>query len=61
MSVIKKKYKCIGCGESRPCFVETNQVENDGTWFEIDELKCILDETNQTSYNWKEIELTPKQ
>lgn len=57
MSKIKtKKFKCNGCGEDRPCFVETNQEENSlGIDFQIEELKCILDETNQTSYNWEQL------
>ena len=51
----KRKYKCEGCGKDRPCFVETNQEISDFSWLEIESLKCILDETNQTSYNWEEI------
>lgn len=48
-----KRYICYGCGKSRPCIVSTNQEK----WVEdeIDNLKCILDSTNQTSYNWKEL------
>lgn len=50
-----KRFKCTGCGEDRPCFVETNQEEvfPFGDMI-VDDLKCILDETNQTSYNWEE-------
>ena len=52
----KRKYKCEGCGADRPCFVETNQEPSNFDYLEIENLKCILDETNQTSYNWEEIE-----
>jgi len=47
----KQKYVCYGCGKDRPCFVETNQ-EQRSLNVEIEDLKCILDETNQTSYKW---------
>ena len=52
----KRKFKCTGCGDDRPCFIESNQEPN--RVFDhstVDDLKCILDETNQTSYNWEEI------
>ena len=52
MSIIKRNFKCTGCGDDRPCFVTTNQEKGD---HQLDELKCILDDTNQTSYNWEEI------
>ena len=52
----KRKFKCEGCGKSRPCFVETNQEPSGITVIEED-LKCILDETNQTSYEWVEVSL----
>lgn len=52
--VQKRKFKCTGCGESRPCFLETNQ-ESNNIMDVIEDLKCVLDETNQTSYNWQEI------
>ena len=48
----KRKFKCIGCGESRPCFVETNQTM-DPYFDEIDRLVCILDATNK-SFDWIE-------
>ncbi len=49
----KQILKCTGCGEDRACILEINQEQYD---YEIvNNLKCILDETNQTSYNWKEI------
>ena len=55
MSEIKtRKYVCMGCGKDRPCFVETNQEDSEFRYFEIEELKCILDSTNQTSYNWEQ-------
>lgn len=50
-----KRFKCTGCGEYRPCFVETNQESRDTADKIIEDLKCILDSTNQTSYNWKEM------
>jgi hypothetical protein len=56
MSIVKRKFKCDGCGKDRPCFVETNQEEGVIAFYDATEdLKCILDETNQTSYNWVEI------
>jgi len=54
MKTEKRKYKCEGCGESRPCYVETNQEPSNITEI-IEDLKCILDETNQTSYFWVEV------
>jgi len=54
-----RKYKCIGCGIERPCYVETNQ-EQSVISFPIEDLKCILDETNQ-SYSWVEIEWPGKE
>ena len=56
----KRKYKCNGCGEDRPCYVETNQ-EPSAITDVIEDLKCILDETNQTSYFWVEIYNTDKE
>ena len=50
--MVKIKLKCTGCGEDRPCYLEVNQERWDDY---ADDLKCVLDETNQTSYNWKEI------
>ena len=47
------KFKCNGCGDDRPCYLEVNQEQT--TWQTIEELKCVLDGTNQTSYNWVEI------
>lgn len=56
MSEIKtRKYKCTGCGEDRPCYLESNQEPNSNDWMQVEELKCVLDETNQTSYNWVEV------
>lgn len=48
----KQNYVCYGCGKDRPCFVETNQEQTDFFVAEIEDLKCILDETNQTGYKW---------
>lgn len=54
--IFTRKFKCEGCGKDRPCIVETNQEkDSQGLWHQEEELKCILDETNQTSYDWKEI------
>lgn len=57
METERRKFKCEGCGKSRPCYVETNQEPSDITIIEED-LKCILDATNQTSYKWEEISLS---
>jgi hypothetical protein len=54
MEIEKRKYKCEGCGASRPCFVETNQ-KSGCIFVVIEDLRCILDETNQTGYDWVEI------
>ena len=55
MSIVKRKFKCTGCGDGRPCILETNQGRKEIPFYDaIDDLKCVLDETNQTSYNWKE-------
>jgi len=55
--IIKRKYKCTGCGIDRPCIAETNQEKAQIAFYdEIENLKCILDPTNQTSYNWKEVQ-----
>ena len=56
MTLVTRKFKCTGCGEDRPCFLETNQGIKEITFYDsVDDLKCVLDETNQTSYNWKEV------
>ena len=49
--IYKRKFECNGCGDSRPCFLQANQDSYDF----IEDLKCVLDSTNQTSYNWIEI------
>lgn len=54
MQTEKRKYKCEGCGSARPCYVETNQ-EPSNISIPIEDLRCILDETNQTSFKWVEI------
>lgn len=51
-----RKYRCNGCGEDRPCYLTTNQEPHTLDYMQIYDLKCVLDETNQTSYNWEEIE-----
>jgi len=50
---MKRKYVCNGCGKDRPCFLEINQDPT--AWDYIMDLKCVLDDTNQTSYNWEEV------
>jgi len=54
MTIEKRTYKCEGCGKDRPCIVQVNQEPSPVVIHEED-LKCILDETNQTSYKWFEI------
>ena len=56
MKTEKRKYKCNGCGEERPCYLETNQEYSDFRYLDIEEFVCVMDSTNQTSYNWVEIE-----
>ena len=55
MDVEKRKYKCEGCGVDRPCCVETNQNPR-SVGMDVDDLKCILDDTNQTGYSWMEVQ-----
>jgi len=56
MSTVKRKFKCIGCGKDRPCYLEVNQEPNKlFDYMLIDELRCVLDITNQTSFNWSEL------
>ncbi len=54
MNIDKRKFKCKGCGDERPCYVETNQEVNSICDVRED-LICILDATNQTSYYWEEL------
>ena len=58
MSDIKtRKFKCTGCGEDRPCYLETNQEKSEIAFFDaVEDLKCVMDATNQTSYNWQEVD-----
>ena len=57
MSDIKaRKFKCTGCGEDRPCYLETNRESSIMDVYTEDTLKCVLDETNHTSYNWVEVQ-----
>ena len=53
--VKKRRFKCNGCGESRPCYVETNQ-EPSSMSLPVEDLRCVLDETNQTGFHWIEVE-----
>lgn len=48
---LKHTVKCVGCGEDRPCYIESHGLDR----LRIDGLKCILDETNQTGYCWEEV------
>lgn len=54
MDIDKRKFKCKGCGDERPCYVETNQ-ETNSICDVREDLICILDITNQTSYYWEDI------
>lgn len=55
--IIKRTFKCTGCGEARPCYLTTNQEKGEIEFYDHTEsLKCVLDETNQTSYNWEEMQ-----
>jgi len=57
MSEIKtRKYRCNGCGENKPCYLISNQETHTLDYMQIDDLNCVLDETNQTSYNWEEVQ-----
>jgi hypothetical protein len=60
MNTQERKFKCTGCGETRPCYVETNQEVSNFSSLLIEDLVCILDATNQTSFNWVEIQVTQK-
>ena len=50
----KRTYKCEGCGKSIPCYVEINQ-EPSVISFPIEDLRCVLDETNHTGFMWVEV------
>ena len=55
--LIRRKFMCTGCGENRPCYLETNQGKDEIAFYDSAEyLKCALDKTNQTVCNWKEVE-----
>jgi hypothetical protein len=54
MDTERRVYKCVGCGDDRPCFVEINQ-ENVIVSLPTEDLRCILDETNQTSFRWERL------
>lgn len=55
MATKKRKFKCTGCGEGRPCCLEVNQEPSQFDYMVMEDLKCVLDSTNQTSCNWKEV------
>lgn len=54
MATEKRIFKCIGCGESRSCLIKTEQ-EMSPYFEEKEQLKCILDDTNQ-SFEWIEVD-----
>lgn len=56
----ERKFKCTGCGEDRPCYIETNQEKTKFSQIDIEDLICVLDVTNQTSFNWIEVTETTK-
>ena len=57
MSDIKtRRFKCTGCGEDRPCYLETNRESSIMDVYTEDTLKCVMDETNRTGYNWEEVQ-----
>jgi len=50
---MSRVFECNGCGDERPCRLEI--YEGDVPFpFDHNELKCVLDPTNQTSFNWTE-------
>lgn len=54
--IVKRKFKCNGCGKARPCFLEINTEKNEHLNYGVlESLKCVLDESNHTSYDWQEI------
>ena len=55
--IIKRTFICTGCGEARPCYLTTNQEKGEIEFYDHTEnLKCVLDETNQTAPNWQEVQ-----
>ena len=59
MSVKTRVFKCTGCGDGRPCILEINQEPYNHGLADDDllteDLKCVLDSTNQTSCDWEEV------
>lgn len=55
MTVIKRNFLCTGCGVGRECKLEVNQEPSSDPAGDLDALECVLDSTNQTSYNWIEV------
>ena len=52
MSIKTRKFKCTGCGEDRPCTLENKQEPHSCSEMDdlfTEDLKCVLDSTNQTS------------
>jgi len=56
---VKMKFKCIGCGEGRPCYVETNAAESPWNEKILESLICVMDDTN-SSFDWSEVKPSPK-
>ncbi|MEE9459854.1 MAG: hypothetical protein V3V84_08840 [Candidatus Bathyarchaeia archaeon] len=58
METVKVNLKCSGCGIDRPCYLQTNREksETDFCHDDVEELRCVLDSTSQTSSNWVEID-----
>ena len=55
---VKRTFKCTGCGNDRPCVLTTEQEKEvilDDYYDPSSDLKCVLDSTNRTSYNWQEV------
>lgn len=55
--IIERTFKCTGCGKARPCTLKTTQAKAEIEFFDpVEYLKCVLDETNKTAPNWKEVQ-----
>ena len=52
--MITRKFRCTGCGTDRPCVLTFTQEKHNVFDTIPEDLTCVLDSTNQTSYNWKE-------
>ena len=55
--IIVRTFKCTGCGEARPCTLTTTQAKAEIAFFDpAEHLECVLDKTNKTAHNWKEVQ-----